>query len=346
MSSVSQGPGWWQASDGKWYSPEQSTSYDFEDGEGPVAAHRHPNGGGWVADTATVAESAFVGPTAVVFDAARVLDYATVADTAWVHGVALVSGHARLGGDALVEGNAKVLDDAEVTDNAFLSGYALVEGHAKISGNAQVLGHGIVRDNARVLGDAVIADDHVADGDSTVMGADELPSELSVVDSYLPEDEDGSNAWDDDNQEEDEGYDPDEDEGAGYNAPKSKGLKYALIALVVAVVIGGAIVAVVSRRSSPSTNPTPAGGPSLSQLTSQVKQQVTGTASNDFDVTGVASVVCNPPNSWNPSSTFTCYVYDSSQTEIGEYDGTVEPTTSSGEWRWNADWNANPAYSG
>ena len=46
MSSVSQGPGWWQASDGKWYSPEQSTSYDFDDGEGPVAAHRHPNGGG------------------------------------------------------------------------------------------------------------------------------------------------------------------------------------------------------------------------------------------------------------------------------------------------------------
>ena len=62
MSSVSQGPGWWQASDGKWYSPEQSTSYDFDDGEGPVAAHRHPNGGGWVADSATVAESAFVGP--------------------------------------------------------------------------------------------------------------------------------------------------------------------------------------------------------------------------------------------------------------------------------------------
>ena len=245
-----------------------------------------------------------------------------------------------------MEGNAKVLEDAEVTEDAYLSGYALVEGHAKIGGKAQVLGHGIVRDNARVLGDAVIADDHVAEGDSMVMGADELPSEISVAESYPPEGEDGSDAWDDDNQDEDDGSDPYEDEAAGYDAPKSKGLKYALIALVVAVVIGAAIVAVVSRKSSPSSNPTPAGGPSLSQLTSQVKQQVTGTASNDFDVTGVASVVCNPPNAWSPSSTFTCYVYDSSQTEIGEYDGTIEPTTSSGEWRWNADWNANPAYSG
>jgi hypothetical protein len=27
MSDVSQGPGWWQASDGKWYSPEQHPEY-------------------------------------------------------------------------------------------------------------------------------------------------------------------------------------------------------------------------------------------------------------------------------------------------------------------------------
>ena len=34
--------------------------------------HQHPNGGGWVANTATVDASAFVGRDAQVYDYARV----------------------------------------------------------------------------------------------------------------------------------------------------------------------------------------------------------------------------------------------------------------------------------
>ena len=41
-----------------------ATTYDF--GAGPVPAHQHPNGGGWVADTARVADTAYVGPYAKV----------------------------------------------------------------------------------------------------------------------------------------------------------------------------------------------------------------------------------------------------------------------------------------
>ena len=59
-----------------------SALHDFRDGRGPVPAHQHPNGGGWVADTARVAASAFVGPGAQVFGAA------------WVSGNAQVSGNA------------------------------------------------------------------------------------------------------------------------------------------------------------------------------------------------------------------------------------------------------------
>jgi hypothetical protein len=40
MSDVSQGPGWWQASDGKWYSPEQASA--------SAAAAPPPPGQGWV----------------------------------------------------------------------------------------------------------------------------------------------------------------------------------------------------------------------------------------------------------------------------------------------------------
>ena len=52
------------------------TTFDF--GTGPVPAHQHPNGGGWVADTATVSESAYVGPNAKVSGYAVVTGYAEV----------------------------------------------------------------------------------------------------------------------------------------------------------------------------------------------------------------------------------------------------------------------------
>jgi len=53
------------------------TTHDFQDGQGPVPAHRHRNGGGWVADTASVDETSFVGFDAQ-FDEARVFGEAQV----------------------------------------------------------------------------------------------------------------------------------------------------------------------------------------------------------------------------------------------------------------------------
>ena len=58
------------------------TTFDF--GNGPVPAHKHAHGGGWVADTATVAKTAFVGPDAKVSDNARVSDHAWVSGNARV----------------------------------------------------------------------------------------------------------------------------------------------------------------------------------------------------------------------------------------------------------------------
>jgi len=48
----------------------------FDFGNGMVDAHRYPNGGGWVANTAQVAETAYVGPDAEVFGNARVSEEA------------------------------------------------------------------------------------------------------------------------------------------------------------------------------------------------------------------------------------------------------------------------------
>ena len=72
------------------------TSFDFHDGNGPVPAHQHANGGGWVADCAVVDAEAYVGPEARVSGEARVL------------GEARVFGEARVSGEARVFGNARV----------------------------------------------------------------------------------------------------------------------------------------------------------------------------------------------------------------------------------------------
>ena len=44
----------------------------FDFGAGPVPAHRHEHGGGWVADTARVDAGAYVGPSAQVSGEAQV----------------------------------------------------------------------------------------------------------------------------------------------------------------------------------------------------------------------------------------------------------------------------------
>lgn len=41
-------------------------AFNFQDGNGEVPAHKHVNGGGWVADTATVSDAAYIGGDARV----------------------------------------------------------------------------------------------------------------------------------------------------------------------------------------------------------------------------------------------------------------------------------------
>ena len=64
--------------------------YDFQDGNGLVPARKHPNGGGWVSNTARVSATAYVSKNA------------------WVYGDAWVYGNARVFGNAQVSGNARV----------------------------------------------------------------------------------------------------------------------------------------------------------------------------------------------------------------------------------------------
>jgi len=121
--------------------------HDFKDGNGPVRAARHCNGGGWVACTARVHPSAQVFGNALVFG------------NAWVAGNAQVFGNALVFGNAWVAGDAQVSGDAQVYGDALVSGNAWVSGNAQVSGDAQVYGDALVSGNAWVSGDALVGVD-------------------------------------------------------------------------------------------------------------------------------------------------------------------------------------------
>ena len=106
-----------------------SAEFDFGDGKGQVPAHKHTNGGGWVADTASVADSAYVGPDARVFGRARIRGEARV------DGQSIVSENARVGGQSIVSENARISGAARVGGQSIVGGNAWVGGNARISGN-------------------------------------------------------------------------------------------------------------------------------------------------------------------------------------------------------------------
>jgi len=95
------------------------TTHDF--GTGPVPAHQHSNGGGWIADTATVAETAYVGPNAKIFGNARICNDAQIYGNAQIYNNARIYGNAQIYGYAQIYGNSLICDDALIYDNARIS---------------------------------------------------------------------------------------------------------------------------------------------------------------------------------------------------------------------------------
>ena len=104
--------------------------------------HVHPNGEGWVENTAKVSDSAYVGRDAIVSGNAIVSG-----GNAWVSGYAQVYGDAQISGKTEVFGKAKVFGDAKVSGYAQVYGNAVVYGNAKVSEKAKVFGDAQVSGN-------------------------------------------------------------------------------------------------------------------------------------------------------------------------------------------------------
>lgn len=123
--------------------------------------HAHANGGGFVADSASVDASVYVGPNACVLGSAQVSGNAVIDGYAVIAERATVSGNAYVGDYAMVMGNATVTDNAKVLESA------CVYGNYQMRGNAVAKGVAFCMANGSLSGQAIADGDYYDDGGNT-----------------------------------------------------------------------------------------------------------------------------------------------------------------------------------
>lgn len=119
----------------------RAPKHDFKDGQGRVFAHKHDNGGGWVADTAHVAPGVKVTRNAQVFGFARVHDECEITGQAKVYGRARLFDQVRLSQEAVVRDNALVSDTVQLANQVFVHGNARVMGNTRLTNRLEVFNH-------------------------------------------------------------------------------------------------------------------------------------------------------------------------------------------------------------
>lgn len=145
---------------------EPDGRYDF--GDGPVAARRHPRGGGWVADTVDMDRNALVEAGSLVFGRARVRGPVRIA------GRSLVFGDAWVWGSARIENGSQVCEHAMVSEDAWIDGGSVVKGRAWITGRAYLGGSSVALDDVLVAQDARVDEQSEVAGRAQIYGAAEL----------------------------------------------------------------------------------------------------------------------------------------------------------------------------
>lgn len=118
--------------------------FHSRDGSVLAEAHKHPNGGGWVANTAKVDTSVYVSSGSEVFGNAEIT------------GHVVIRGKCRIYGRAKITGDVTLLGDVVIYDNVQINGQATISGMIELKNDANVLGLSSLRGDLVVRGNALI----------------------------------------------------------------------------------------------------------------------------------------------------------------------------------------------
>lgn len=122
--------------------------HDFGDGAGPVLAHVHQNGGGWVADSCYVEPGVLIDSASEIFGDARIFDKAEITGSR-IGGLGIsISGFAVIGACTIVA-PLHMSEEAAMFDSEHRFGYAEIFGKCFITHS--VLG------SCRIYDDAIIS---------------------------------------------------------------------------------------------------------------------------------------------------------------------------------------------
>ncbi len=117
-----------------------------------VLGAAHSNGGGFVANSATVNTTAYIGPAARVLDSAQIL------------------GNARIEGRAIISGNAVVQDNAIVSSSVEMIDSASAEGFATVRDNVLMRNTSSVVDSGKLQGDTTVYNGYLVSGQAMSFG--------------------------------------------------------------------------------------------------------------------------------------------------------------------------------
>ena len=166
----------------------------FNFGEGLVSAHRHKNGGGWVANTAEVHETAYIDPEARVYGEAVIHENAVICYGVTVKGDTNIHPNRVIGDDhcleiihnfgfGLVRAHQHLNGGGWVADSAKVDATSYIGPRAKVFGKAVIEPRAMVTECAKVFGDAVIHEDVKIGKTTWVYGRVEVPKGATLNNS-------------------------------------------------------------------------------------------------------------------------------------------------------------------
>jgi len=133
----------WESDDEREEVPFSHVS-NFSERERESDWHRHPLGGGWVKNTASVDDEVFVGPKSVVFDEAIIKDGTSINGESIITGNVIIDGEnveirdSYINGHAVIHGNVQVEEKSTVCDYAIISGFSRISRQSRVSQNADI----------------------------------------------------------------------------------------------------------------------------------------------------------------------------------------------------------------
>jgi UDP-3-O-[3-hydroxymyristoyl] glucosamine N-acyltransferase len=158
---------------------KRAPKHDFKDGLGRVFAHKHDNGKGWVADTATVDDTVYIGPRAQIFQ------QATVKGKVRLLGASKISGHAVVSGGVLLSKNAAIYGAAVVRDTTTLTDDARIFGASHVSGTTHLYSRAYINESAQVFSTTMLGETKISGNAlvarSNIHGFAEIKGDCSVI---------------------------------------------------------------------------------------------------------------------------------------------------------------------